>query len=50
MTDQSAPSYAPFRLNLEQQKKRAKELCQALKAADPRRSRAIAASIRKPAS
>jgi hypothetical protein len=34
MTDQSA-RYAPFRLNLEQQKKRSKELLDALKAADP---------------
>jgi hypothetical protein len=34
MTDQSA-RYAVFRLNLDQQKKRAKELCRALQAADP---------------
>jgi hypothetical protein len=34
MTDQSA-RYAPFRLDLEQQKKRAKELCTALRAAEP---------------
>lgn len=34
MTDQPA-RYAPFRLNLEQQKKRSRELLDALKAADP---------------
>ena len=44
MSDRNAPPYSAFRLNLEQQQKRAKELLRAAKATDPEALRRMSAA------